>query len=75
MLGPGQRTDADGAQGEHPWAPGRGLLNFDWHLSVGSFVTSGQVERRGCAEREELFPQPPGVLIFVILGPSLATSQ
>lgn len=42
MFGPGQRVDADGAQGERPVARVKDLTNLDLHLCVGSFVVSGQ---------------------------------
>lgn len=42
MFGPGQRIDADGAQGERPLAQVKDLTNFDLNLCMGSFVMSGQ---------------------------------
>lgn len=42
VFGPGQRIDADGAQGEPSLARAKDLTDFDLHLGVGSFVVSGQ---------------------------------
>lgn len=42
MFGPGQRIDADGAQGDGPLARVEDLTNFDLHLCIGSFVMSRQ---------------------------------
>lgn len=42
MFGPGQRIDADGAQGERLLTRVKDLPDFDLHLCVASFVMSGQ---------------------------------